>query len=176
MGFMCNSGSTRLSRDIFTPNLKWLTQFSIRDCNIEHGLPSRLLENLKSLTHLQMIGKSNNIEGLVAHDTLAGLRSLQFITVNIPLANGSLPSSFFNGLKKLTSIDLKYANLDFFLPEWFDGLVRLRYIHLENNNLHTLPLGLFDELQSPQEVFLHNNPWNCSCDFMWLLNWSQFTG
>ena len=123
-----------------------------------------------------MIGRSSNIEGFVAHDTLAGLRRLQLIAVNVPLANGRLPSGFFNGLKKLTFIDLRYANLDFIPPAWFNGLVRLRNIYLDNNNLHTLPLGLFDELRSPQEVFLHNNPWNCSCDFMWLLNWSQFTG
>ena len=176
LGFICNSGSTRLSRDIFTPNLHWLTHFSIRDCNIEQGLPSRLLENLKSLTHLRMIGMSNNIEGLVAHDTFAGLTSLQHIAINIPLANGRLPSGFFNRLKKLTFIDLTYANLDFIPPKWFNGLVRLRHIHLNNNNLHTLPPGLFDELRSPQEVFLHNNPWKCSCDILWLLNWSHITG
>ena len=172
----CNSGSTSLSRDIFTSNLHRLTQLYFLGCYIDNGLPSRLLENLKSLSVLVIHGTGSVIEGLVSHDTLAGLPNLQLIVLNTVVTAGRLPSLFFDGLETLTTINLMSANLDFIPSNWFNGLVGLRRIFLHFNNIRTLPPGLFDGLNSLTVVQLHGNPWNCSCELMWLLGWSNITG
>ena len=172
--FRCDHGKTSLSRDIFTENLHWLTQLYIYDCYLETGLPSRVLENLKSLIYLTIRG--GEIKGLVAHDALAGLTNLLEIIIRAPVKNGELPYAFFNGLQKLTAILLSNSALDSILPKSLDGLVSLERIYLGNNNLQTLPLGLFDGLRSLEHVGLNSNPWNCSCELSWLLDWSNITG
>ena len=172
----CITGKTQLRREIFTANLDWVIDLLIFNCYIEAGLPPRLLEDLSSLRYLTIIGSNVVIDGVVAPDTLAGLTNLQRISVNSPVVSGRLPSGFFDGLKNLTQIHLRNAELTSIPPNWFTGLVSVETIFLSDNNLQTLPPGLFDELGSLQYVALYNNPWNCSCELMWLLHWEHITG
>lgn len=171
---VCNEDNTRLLGGIFTKNLHWVTELQIYFCIIENGLPSRLLENLTSLNYFAVSG--SRIEGLVARDTLAGLTNLQRITINTQIEDGKLPPGLFDGLNNLILIDLRFARLNVICPNWFDGLVTLQTIYLYSNNLQTLPQGLFDELISLKNVDLRLNPWNCSCELTWLLDWSNITG
>lgn len=143
-------------------------------CYLENGLPARLFENLKGLKSLTI--RYGEINGLVADDALTGLADLSQIFISATVKHGNLPSGSFDGLSNLTNIFLGAAELDFISPDWFNGLVSLKLIQLSENNLQTLPPGLFDELNSLTYVTLYNNPWNCSCDLMWLLDWSNATG
>ena len=171
----CNTGiTTRLSREIFTPNLYWVTDLYIFDCHLENGLPSRLLENLTRLKFLTI--SRGSIKGLVAPDALAGLTNLLSILINGPITTGRLPSGFFDGLNTLAKITLKSAELEFIHPDWFYGLDSLERITLKNNHLRTLPSGLFDGLRSLTDIRLAGNPWNCSCELRWLLAWSHIIG
>ena len=172
----CITGKTQLRREIFTPNLDWVINLLIFNCYIETGLPPRLLENLSSLRYLTITGSNVVIDGVVAPDTFAGLTNLQRISVNSPVVSGILPPGFFDGLKNLTQIHLRDSELTSIPPNWFNGLVSLEMIFLSDNNLQTLPPGLFDELGSLKFVALYNNPWSCSCELMWLLNWAHITG
>ena len=170
----CGNGKTRLFREIFTPNLHWVRDLRIYRCYLENGLPSRLLENFKSL-QLLYIWKGG-IEGNIAPDALIGLTNLQYITLQTQIRNGSFSSVLFDGLTTLISIDLKDAQLSVIPPNSLNGLVNLKQLHLSDNNLATLPPGLFDGLRSLTNVNLANNPWNCSCPLMWLIDWLHITG
>ena len=170
----CKNGQTKLSRDIFTQNLRWLMNLQISDCYIQDGLPSGLLEHLKSLKSL--IIRGGEIDGLVAEDALAGLPDLSQLTISTRVKHGNLPSGIFDGLTDLTLLNLRTAYLNYIPPNWFNGLASLVWILLAHNNLQTLPSGLFDELGALAYVTLFNNPWNCSCELMWLLDWSNITG
>ena len=112
----------------------------------------------------------------MACDTLAGLSNLRGIAINSKVTKGSLPSGFFNGLKNLTMIGLKQAELNFIPPFWLNGLDNLQQINFSNNTIQTLPSKLFDETGSLTHVWLQHNPWNCSCELRWLLEWSDITG
>ena len=173
---ICISGKVTLSRDIFTQSLNWVINLLIENCYLENGLPSRLLENLTSLRSLTIMGSNGVIEGAVASDSLAGMTGLVSISINAQVSYGSLPTDFFDGLVNLTMIHLRNAALDFIPLDLFKGLVNVKWIHLSNNNLQTLPSGLFDDLVSLTSVVLDNNPWNCSCELMWLLDWSNIAG
>lgn len=173
----CNTGiTTRLSREIFTSNLHWVTDLYIFDCHLENGLPPRLLENLTRLKSLTI--SRGSIKGLVAPDTLAGLTNLLSIFIDGPISSGRLPLGFFqiDSLNTLAKITLRSAELEFIHPDWFYGLVSLERITLKKNHLRSLPSGLFDGLRSLTDVRLSGNPWNCSCELRWLLAWSHIIG
>uniref|UniRef100_A0A8C0V592 Glycoprotein Ib platelet subunit beta n=1 Tax=Cyanistes caeruleus TaxID=156563 RepID=A0A8C0V592_CYACU len=47
-------------------------------------------------------------------------------------------------------------------------------IHLGSNRLTSIPNGLFDNLRSLQVVYLQGNPWECTCDILYLRSWLQW--
>ncbi|XP_068064934.1 platelet glycoprotein Ib beta chain [Anomalospiza imberbis] len=47
-------------------------------------------------------------------------------------------------------------------------------IHLGSNRLTSIPNGLFDNLRSLQVVYLQGNPWDCTCDILYLRSWLQW--
>uniref|UniRef100_A0A8C3NBF8 Uncharacterized protein n=2 Tax=Geospiza parvula TaxID=87175 RepID=A0A8C3NBF8_GEOPR len=47
-------------------------------------------------------------------------------------------------------------------------------IHLASNRLTSIPNGLFDNLRSLQAVYLQGNPWECTCDILYLRSWLQW--
>ena len=169
-----NGGFTRLSRDIFTPNLHWIKNLRIYECFLENGLVSRLLENLEGLNSLYI--RDGGLLGPVAEDALAGLTNLQNVLFRLPVKDETLPAGLFSGLTNLYKIEMRYTELNFIPPNWFDGLQGLQRINIYDNNLQTLPLGLFEGLSSLTYVRLYKNPWDCSCGLKWLLDWADFTG
>ena len=172
--YCITGGRTTLARNIFTQNLHWIEYLYIFECYLENGLPSRLLENLKSLHYLEIQG--GGIDTVVLHDSLAGLTNLRHIKIYSPVRTGRLPSGFFDGLKNLSYIDLQSSELNVIPPNLFKGLTSVYQIFLSYNNLQTLPPGLFNGLPSLKYVWLHNNQWNCSCGLKWLLDRSHVTG
>ncbi|NXX73346.1 GP1BB protein, partial [Spizella passerina] len=42
------------------------------------------------------------------------------------------------------------------------------------NRLTSIPNGLFDNLRSLQAVYLQGNPWECTCDILYLRSWLQW--
>lgn len=172
----CNAGKTRLTRELFTQNLQWVPDLTIYGCYLANGLSSRLLENLKNLKYLSISGSGSGIAGLVAPDALAGLSDLLKIYIRAPVTGYRFPLGFFDGLSKLTEINLRLTGLNFIPLNWLNGLVSLEKIYLSSNNLQTLPVGLFSDLGSLTFAALHDNPWHCSCELTWLLYWSHIIG
>ncbi|XP_003225173.1 platelet glycoprotein Ib beta chain [Anolis carolinensis] len=49
-----------------------------------------------------------------------------------------------------------------------------RKIYLNNNELTSIPSGLFDNLKAVREVYLWGNPWECDCNILYLRSWLQW--
>uniref|UniRef100_A0A8C7E227 Glycoprotein Ib platelet subunit beta n=1 Tax=Naja naja TaxID=35670 RepID=A0A8C7E227_NAJNA len=47
-------------------------------------------------------------------------------------------------------------------------------LYLNNNYLTFIPKGLFDNLPNLQAVYLRGNPWECTCNILYLRTWLQW--
>ncbi|XP_058014759.1 platelet glycoprotein Ib beta chain [Ahaetulla prasina] len=47
-------------------------------------------------------------------------------------------------------------------------------LYLNNNYLTFIPKGLFDNLHNLQAVYLRGNPWECTCNILYLRSWLQW--
>uniref|UniRef100_H0XYP4 LRRCT domain-containing protein n=2 Tax=Otolemur garnettii TaxID=30611 RepID=H0XYP4_OTOGA len=72
-------------------------------------------------------------------------------------------------LKKLNLAENRMTDLPSGL---LAGLSSLDTLYLQHNSLQTIPEGFFGDLLLPF-VFLHSNPWFCSCEILYFRHWLQ---
>ncbi|KFP07766.1 Platelet glycoprotein Ib beta chain, partial [Calypte anna] len=94
------------------------------------------------------------------------LSFLGFLPLVIPTC--PVPCKCAANIIDCTSKDLTIAHL----PAAFRPSAEI--IHLGYNRLTSIPNGLFDNLQSLQVVYLQGNPWECTCDILYLRSWLQW--
>uniref|UniRef100_A0A8U8BV34 Uncharacterized protein n=1 Tax=Geospiza parvula TaxID=87175 RepID=A0A8U8BV34_GEOPR len=97
------------------------------------------------------------------------------------LANQRMADDTFSRLGNLSELSLGRnalaappANLPRARHVPAGALARMRALErldLSDNNLTTLPRGLFDDLGSLSHLGLRNNPWFCGCNLAWLRDW-----
>ena len=51
----------------------------------------------------------------------------------------------------------------------FQYNTKLRYIDVSDNQFTSIPIGLFNGLDSLSDVHMYNIDWQCSCDNMWFV-------
>lgn len=75
------------------------------------------------------------------------------------------------GLGALQELDLSNNYLAMLSPESFLPLGSLVTLNLGNNRLEELGAGVLSALPQLHELFLHGNPWVCSCSILPLWRW-----
>ncbi len=98
--------------------------------------------HLRSITRLQLAGRSIGAIALGDFDGLTGLTQLDLNSNNLP----SLPAGIFDQLTQLTQLDLRTNDLTELLPGIFDRLTQLTTLYLRYNGLTSLPPGIFNRL------------------------------
>ncbi|XP_004713561.1 leucine-rich repeat transmembrane protein FLRT1 [Echinops telfairi] len=182
-----NSVSTAsIEEDAFADSNRLKLLFLSRNhlSSIPSGLP-RTLEELRL--------DDNRISTIPLH-AFKGLHSLRRLVLDGNLlANQRIADDTFSRLQNLTELSLVRNSLaapplnlpSAHLQKLFlqdnaishiphNTLARMRGLErldLSNNNLTTLPRGLFDDLESLAQLLLRNNPWFCGCSLMWLRDW-----
>ncbi|XP_076971086.1 leucine-rich repeat transmembrane protein FLRT1 [Tamandua tetradactyla] len=182
-----NSVSTvSIEEDAFADSGRLKLLFLSRNhlSSIPSGLP-RTLEELRL--------DDNRISTIPLH-AFKGLHSLRRLVLDGNLlANQRIADDTFSRLQNLTELSLVRNSLaapPLHLPSAHlqklylqdnaishvppNTLARMRELErldLSNNNLTTLPRGLFDDLESLAQLLLRNNPWFCGCNLMWLRDW-----
>ncbi|XP_049635587.1 leucine-rich repeat transmembrane protein FLRT1 [Suncus etruscus] len=137
------------------------------DDNRISTIPLRAFQGLGSLRRLVLDGNLLANQR-IADDTFSRLQNL----TELSLVRNSLAAPPLNlpsaRLQKLYLQDNAISHIP------ANTLARMRVLErldLSNNNLTTLPRGLFDDLDNLAQLLLRNNPWFCGCSLLWLRDW-----
>ncbi|XP_072345451.1 leucine-rich repeat transmembrane protein FLRT1-like [Scyliorhinus torazame] len=156
--------------------------------SIPTGLP-------KTLEELRL---DDNRIATIPHHAFKGLVSLRRLVLDGNLlANQRIADETFSRLQNLTELSLirnslilpppnlpasnlqklyLQENLISHVPaDAFAKMRQMQRLDMSNNNLTTLPRGVFGDLANLSQLLLRNNPWYCGCKMMWLRDWLQTT-
>ncbi|XP_055987681.1 leucine-rich repeat transmembrane protein FLRT1 [Sorex fumeus] len=137
------------------------------DDNRISTIPLRAFQGLGSLRRLVLDGNLLANQR-IADDTFSRLQNLTELSLvrnSLAAPPLNLPSAH---LQRLYLQDNAISHIP------ANTLARMRALErldLSNNNLTTLPRGLFDDLDSLAQLLLRNNPWFCGCSLLWLRDW-----
>ncbi|XP_028327885.1 SLIT and NTRK-like protein 6 [Gouania willdenowi] len=145
---------------------------------------------------LELLNLANNRIDFIDNETFLSLGSLKKLYLNGNRLE-KLFSTMFVGLHNLEYLYLEYNLIKEIAPGTFNPLPNLRLLSLNNNLLGSLPAQIFrnvpvaklnlrknllthlpvsnvlDQLESLEQIYLEDNPWDCSCDLLSLKQWVE---
>lgn len=156
------------------------------DCviSIEQGVLEPVSETLKSFT---LIEASEQIQIPIDRILGSGSKTLpNIVYVKIQYKMNVTNSLTFTAIPNVKELDLSSSHLAVIADEFtFATLTKLELLNLENNQLKTLPAGIFNGFYEsiPYDdtkilsIRLAENPWECCCNLEHLIgNFSNFDG
>ncbi|XP_036396798.1 SLIT and NTRK-like protein 6 [Megalops cyprinoides] len=160
----------------------------------------RLLQyDFVAYDRLELLNLANNQIDYVDNETFLSLGHLRKLYLNGNRLD-RLSSGMFIGLHNLEYLYLEYNMIKDILPGTFNAMPNLKLLSLNNNLLQTLPSQIFhnmrlaklnlrknlfmhlpasnvlDHLDSLEQIYLEDNPWDCSCDLVGLKQWVEKLG
>lgn len=145
---------------------------------------------------LELLNLANNRIDYIDNETFLSLSSLKRLYLNGNRIE-KLFSTMFVGLHNLEYLYLEYNLIKEIAPGTFNPLPNLKLLSLNNNLLSSLPAQIFrnvplaklnlrknllmhlpvsnvlDQLDSLEQIYLEDNPWDCSCDLLSLRQWVE---
>lgn len=143
---------------------------------------------------LELLNLANNRIDNIDNETFLSLSSLKKLYLNGNRIE-KLFSTIFVGLHNLEYLYLEYNLIKEIAPGTFNPLPNLKLLSLNNNLLSSLPAQIFrnvpltrlnlrknllmhlpvsnvlDQLDSLEQIYLEDNPWDCTCDLLSLKQW-----
>ncbi|KAL1021904.1 hypothetical protein UPYG_G00019590 [Umbra pygmaea] len=145
---------------------------------------------------LELLNLANNRIDYIESETFFSLSNLKKLYLNGNRIE-KLSATMFIGLHSLEYLYLEYNVIKEIVPGSFNPLPHLKLLSLNNNLLTSLPLQIFrnvpltklnlrrnlimhlpvsnvlDQLDSLEQIYLEDNPWDCSCDLVSLKQWVE---
>ncbi|XP_061092362.1 SLIT and NTRK-like protein 6 [Conger conger] len=143
---------------------------------------------------LELLNLANNQIDSIDDNTFLTLGQLKKLYLNGNRLEMISPGMFI-GLHSLEYLYLEYNVIKNILSWTFNTMPNLKLLYLNNNLLQTLPSHVFhnvplarlnlrknlfmhlpvssvlDQLLSLEQIYLEDNPWDCSCDLVALKQW-----
>ncbi|XP_060611785.2 immunoglobulin superfamily containing leucine-rich repeat protein 2 [Anolis sagrei] len=171
---------------------KYAQQFA--DCaykelsTVPLGLPSNVTTLSLSANKISLLGRGS-FEGVtgvtslwLAHNRISaveeGTLSILGQLKNLDMSHNQIVDFPWEDLRNLSALQLLKMNNNrmAYLPRWaFRTLRDLRSLRINNNRFAALAEGTFEPLTSLSHLQIYNNPFNCTCQLMWLKNWTKNT-
>ncbi|XP_015685845.1 immunoglobulin superfamily containing leucine-rich repeat protein 2 [Protobothrops mucrosquamatus] len=126
------------------------------------------------VTQVTSLWLAHNQIRAVEEGTLAVLGQLK----NLDVSHNQIADFPWSDLRNLSALQLLKMNNNRMahLPAGaFGSLGDLRSLRINNNLFGGLAEGTFDPLSSLSHLQIYNNPFNCTCQLMWLKNWTEHT-
>ncbi|KAG5262153.1 hypothetical protein AALO_G00292790 [Alosa alosa] len=145
---------------------------------------------------LELLNLANNQIDYVENETFLSLSNLKKLYLNGNRIEKLTPTMFV-GLHNLEYLYLEYNMIKDIQPGTFNPLPNLKLLSINNNQLSTLPAQIFrnvpltklnlrknlfmhlsvsnvlDQLDALEQIYLEDNPWDCSCDLVSLKQWVE---
>nr|4QDH_A Chain A, Variable lymphocyte receptor B, Toll-like receptor 9 chimera [synthetic construct]4QDH_B Chain B, Variable lymphocyte receptor B, Toll-like receptor 9 chimera [synthetic construct] len=119
--------------------------------------------SLSFLPNLEVLDLAGNQLKALTNGTLPNGTLLQKLDVSSNSIVSVVPA-FFALAVELKEVNLSHNILKTVDRSWFGPIVmNLKELALDTNQLKSVPDGIFDRLTSLQKIWLHTNPWDCSC-------------
>ncbi|XP_007430164.1 immunoglobulin superfamily containing leucine-rich repeat protein 2 [Python bivittatus] len=130
--------------------------------------------SFSEVTQVTSLWLAHNQIRAVEEGTLAVLGQLK----NLDVSHNQIVDFPWADLRNLSALQLLKMNNNRMahLPSSaFHALRDLRSLRINNNLFSGLAEGTFDPLTSLSHLQIYNNPFNCTCQLMWLKNWTEHT-
>ncbi|XP_036401251.1 SLIT and NTRK-like protein 6 [Megalops cyprinoides] len=148
---------------------------------------------------LKLLNLANNQIDHIDNEAFLNLGHLKKLHLNANRLD-KLSPGMFTGLHNVEYMYLEYNVIKAILPGTFNTTPNLKLLYLNNNLLQTLPSQIFnnvplarlnlrknmfmhlpvssmlDHLNSLEQIYLEDNPWDCSCDLVALKQWVEKHG
>ncbi|MBN3303465.1 SLIT and NTRK-like protein 6 [Amia ocellicauda] len=129
-------------------------------------------ETFLSLGHLKKLYLNGNKLDRLSPQIFVGLHNLEYLYLEYNVIKDIL-SGTFNTMPNLKLLSLN-NNLLQTLPPMIFRNVPLSKLNLRNNLFMHLPVSnVLDQLDSLEQIYLEDNPWDCSCDLVGLKQWIE---
>ncbi|XP_043912079.1 leucine-rich repeat transmembrane protein FLRT3 [Protopterus annectens] len=125
------------------------------------------LKHLVNLKRIILDGNLLNNRGITdkVFMNLENLMELSLVRNSFTSPPLNLPST------SLRRLYLQENHINHIAPNTFPYMSQLYRLDMSNNNLSSLPRGVFDNLENLTQLFLRNNPWHCDCKMKWTRDW-----
>ncbi|XP_064652927.1 platelet glycoprotein V-like [Lineus longissimus] len=123
----------------------------------------------KGLTSLTTLNLDQSSLEVITPGMFSGLQNLSSLSLDSNKLI-TLPNDLFKGLTSLNMLSLAHNRISRIEDNAFAGLGNLNALRLDYNSLTTLAVACLKPVAAT-EVFLHDNPWDCTCDLDPLRTW-----
>nr|XP_055071118.1 nyctalopin [Misgurnus anguillicaudatus] len=129
-------------------------------------------EAFKDLLRLENFYLNDNLLVDLPQQAFKGLSNLKMLNLGGNLLT-NISKTWFSDLVELEVLYLDRNRLAYIEKGSFENLTSLIALHLNSNNLTSLPFSVFQPIYFIGRLYLFRNPWECSCDLVWLKEWME---
>lgn len=135
-----------------------VSSIKIVNSHIEYMHPNAF----EGLTELYSVNLTNSGITVIHPDTFADNRKLRLLTLAgndlHQMQQKAIPfTDYMLNAPSIEELDISQCKLNRLLPTAFTHLKNIVYINLADNQLRTLPLGIFDKVETLEELDLSSN-------------------
>lgn len=128
-------------------------------------------ESFSHLPNLQYIDLSENIISDVEDATFYELRDLGTLYLNRNDLHEINPGMLNISSPNFVHLNLSSNRISLVEEKSFNNIQKMTLLELADNDLEVLPFGILDDLHNLSYLTVGGNPFNCSCDLLYLTNW-----
>lgn len=128
-------------------------------------------DGFDDLSSLKVIDLGGNYIKQIESGTFYELKSLRILFLDYNNLTSIGDGTFNISSGPFEELYLSFNNISTIEKGAFDTNPSISRLQIDNNNLNSVPDGILDNLRNSSYLTVSYNPFNCSCDILYLTNW-----